>query len=110
MLQRLTKQLGDVAHFQSPHQVESMYFHRSHADGQTAGDIAVGIALRHQFQDLFLSRRQSVRSFADRFGRLGSLCRSDSLGRLGGLDRLSRLFRLNSFAYFHGILCPKFYC
>src|SRR5574340_14789 len=101
VLQRLTEQLSDVADLQSPHQVESVHLHRPHADPQATGDIAVGIALRYQFQDFVLPRRQPVRSFAGRLMRLGRFCDPSGLGRLGGLDRPHGFFGANSFAWFH---------
>ena len=60
LLQRLAEQLGHVADLQSPHQVEPMHLNRSHADIQTAGDVPVGVPLRHQFEDFLLSGSQSV--------------------------------------------------
>jgi len=60
LLQRLAEQLGHVADFQPPHQIKPVYLNRSHADIQTAGDVAVGISLRHQFQNFLLTGSQSV--------------------------------------------------
>ncbi len=60
LLQRLAEQLGYVADFQSPHQVKAMHLNRSHADIQAAGDVAVGIPLRHQFENFLLSGSQAV--------------------------------------------------
>lgn len=60
LLQRLAEQLGHVADLQSPHQVKAMHFNRSHADVQAAGDVPVGVPLRHQFENFLLSRRQAV--------------------------------------------------
>ncbi len=60
VLQGLPKQLGHIANFEPPHQIESMHLDRPDADRQAAGNVSVGIALRHQFQNFFLSRRQAL--------------------------------------------------
>lgn len=62
LLQRLAEQLGHVADLQSPHQVKTMHLNRSHADVQTAGDVAVGVPLRHQLEYFLLSGSESVRA------------------------------------------------
>ena len=60
LLQRLTEQLGHVADLQSSHQIKTMHFNRSYADIETAGDVAVGVPLRHQFENFLLPGSQSV--------------------------------------------------
>ena len=60
VLQSLPEQLGDISNFEPPHQIESMHLDCSDADREPAGDVAIGIALRHQFQNFLLSRRQAL--------------------------------------------------
>ncbi len=46
-----------------------MDLNRPDTDRKTAGNISIRIALRHELENFFLPRRQSIRSFAGRLGR-----------------------------------------
>lgn len=75
-----------------------MYLNGSDTDGQPTGDVTVGIPLRHQFQNFFLSRCEPVRPFVARWCRLGEFDRFPLLGRGRGLGDLCELSGLRSFA------------
>lgn len=56
--ERLPEKLSHVAYFQPAHEVEAMHFNRSDTDGQPACNITIGLALRNQFENFFLTWSQ----------------------------------------------------
>ena len=65
-----------------------MHLNRPDTDLEPAGNISIRIALRHEFENFFLSRRQPVCTLAGwlgRFDRFGLLAGSRSPAGLRGL-------------------------
>lgn len=55
------KELGDVAHLQSMHQVVTVHFDCANADLKLSGDFSVGKAFGDHFQNLVLTGGQAAR-------------------------------------------------
>lgn len=84
-----------------------MHLDGSHADIQTAGDVTVRISLRHQFENLFLPRGQSVRPLAPHGCGFDSLDWFPLPGCRGGFSGLLGLLDLRAFAWCHKNVYPK---
>lgn len=98
LLQRLAEQLGHVTDLQPPHQVKPMHLNRSHADIQTAGNVAVRVPLRHQFKNFLLPGRESFSALRAPWRSLGQFHRLAFFGCGSSFGGLRGLFGLRSFA------------
>lgn len=54
------KELSNVAHLQSMHQIVTMHFDRANADLKLGGDFSVGEAFGNHFQNLVLTGGQAA--------------------------------------------------
>lgn len=82
------KELSDIAHLQSVHQIVTVHFDRANADLKLGGDFSVGEAFGDHFQNLVLTGgqaaasqslsgcSQSCRAVVSRHGALLSFSRS----------------------------------
>src|SRR5205085_1990068 len=59
-LTKLIEQIGAAVQIQLIHNMRAVCIHRFGADHQSFGDLVVGEALRHQFQDFAFALRQTA--------------------------------------------------